>query len=247
MCQNALKGLQWMAAFSCALFCLQAQAQWGSIRGDNRSIQQFRAPAPRQVAPAPRAEAREREAREHENHPIQEYRVLPRTGREIEREGHWREETREHRHFDFDEDRRHAFFWSGITAGAFYNALPSGNVPIYVGGNPYYYYEGAYYQPEASGYMAVTPPVGAVVPTLPPGAESVGIGQTVYYYAGGAFYLPQPQGFVVVAPPVGVTVTSLPLGAAPVYVRGVLYYQAGGVYFLPNMQAGVTVYTTVQP
>jgi Family of unknown function (DUF6515) len=243
MRQRDLTGIRWVAACACGLVCLQAQAQWGSIRGNNRSAQQFRtAPQARQAAPAAREGFRE-----HENRGGEEHRFLPRTGREIEPEQHWREEAREHRHFDFDEDRRHAYFWSGITAGAFFNALPTGYMPIYVGGNPYYYYQGAYYEPEASGYVAVTPPIGAVVPTLPPGAEPVVVGQTVYYYAGGAFYLQQPQGFAVVAPPLGVTVTSLPPGATPVYIRGGLYYQAGGAYFLPNMQGGVTVYTTVQP
>jgi hypothetical protein len=227
--------------FVCGLVCSQAQAQWGSIRANNRSEHEGHAESRARQFAAPTRE------HERENRGMVE-RQIPRTGREGERERHFAEERRERwRHFDFDEDRRHGFFWSGITAGTFYGALPSGYVPIYVGGSPYYYYEGAYYQPEASGYVAVTPPVGAVVPELPPGAEAVPVGQVVYYYAGGAFYLQEPQGFVVVGPPIGVTVGSLPPGATPVYIRGTLYYQANGVYFLPSIQAGVTVYTTIRP
>lgn len=232
-----------MLVCACGLISFPAQAQWGSIRGNNHGEHEMRGAVHTPMRG------------EHERSPaFEEHRVLPQTGRQVEHERReveparrWVEGPREARDFDFDEDRRHGFFWSHVPRGAFYATLPTGYLPIYVGGNPYYYYEGAYYQPEASGYVAVTPPVGAVVPQLPPGAEPVTAGQTTYYYAGGTFYLPQSQGLVVVPPPLGVTVSSLPPGATPVYIRGGLYYQYNGVYFMPSIQDGVTVYTTVQP
>lgn len=220
-----------------SLACLPAQAQWGSIRANNRSEHEARAP---QVISRGRAEVRPQEGRHEERR-----ETFARPGAEVRREGH--EEPFEHRRFDFDEDRRRGFFWSGITSGMYFNALPSGYVPLTVAGNPYYYYGGAYYQQEPTGYVAVNPPMGAIVPALPPGAEGISTPQGVFYYAGGAFYVQQPQGFEVVPPPFGVTVGYLPPGATPVYIRGMLYYQANGIYFMPVMQGGVTVYTTVQP
>jgi uncharacterized protein DUF6515 len=227
----------------CGLVSFSAPAQWGSIRGNNHGEREIHGAAQGATRVVP------------ERRPaFEEHRVLPQTGRrdeherrEVEPERRWGERSREARHFDFDEDRRHGFFWSHIPRGAFYASLPTGYVPLSVGGNPYYYYEGAYYQPQASGYVAVTPPIGAVVPQLPPGAEPVTLGQATYYYVDGAFYLPQAQGLVVVPPPLGVTVSSLPPGATPVYIRGGLYYQANGVYYMPSIQGGGTVYTTVQP
>lgn len=217
-----------------ALACVQANAQWGSIRANNRNEHETRAP---QARVERGREGEEREGRRE---------TVARPEREVHNERNWVRQGPE-RHSDFDEDRRRGYFWSGISAGMRFNTLPSGYVPLSVGGNPYYYYGGAYYEQAPSGYVAVIPPVGAGVPTLPPGAEAISTPQGVYYYAGGAFYAQQPQGFVVAPPPLGVTVSYLPPGATQVYIRGMLYYQADGVYFMPVMQGGVTVYTTVQP
>lgn len=175
--------------------------------------------------------------------------VVVNRGREIDaaRRAEIEREARDRRHLDIDEDRRHSYFWFGFHPGMFLHVLPPDYSQVYVGGVPYFYDQGVYYQSSPSGYVVVSPPVGAIVPALPPGAETVVAGSTVFYYAAGAFYLPQPQGYLVVAPPLGVTVTTLPPGAVPVVIRGAQYYQADGAYFLPVMEAGVTVYTTVQP
>jgi hypothetical protein len=227
------------AAVIVALGCLSAQAQWGSIRANNRSVRGNRAPEATVSRGGEREHENERrpEVRREEGRPERRVEVEPGRGER------WRPE----RHSDFDEDRRHSYFWSGISSGMLFNSLPSGYVPLHVGGAPYYYYGGAYYEQAPSGYVAVTPPIGAAVPALPEGAEAVPTGQGEYYYAGGAFYVQEPQGFVVVAPPLGVTVDYLPSGATPVYIRGGLYYQANGIYFMPVMRGGVTAYTTVQP
>ena len=157
------------------------------------------------------------------------------------------EPPREHPRWDVHEESRHAFFWDRFHPGIVIGALPFGYNQIYVSGNPYYYYQGVYYENGPSGYVVVTPPLGALVPALPPGAEAVTAGPTVYYYAGGAFYVQVPQGFQVVSPPPGVTIPELPPNAAPVIINGAQYYQADGAYFLPVMDNGVIVYTTVQP
>ncbi len=182
-------------------------------------------------APAPVMRGREPVAREHE---------------EL-RAGHLPELERDRRRWDIDAERRHAYYWSGFHSGMIIGALPFGYVPLAVSGNPYYYYQGVYYEQSPSGYMVVTPPIGAVVPELPPGAETIYVGNAVYYYAAGAFYLQQPQGFVVVVPPIGITVPYLPPGAAEVNINGQIFYQADGVYFEPVMQDGVTVYLSAQP
>ncbi len=159
-------------------------------------------------------------------------------------EADWRE--RDH-HLGIEEDRDRGYLWSHYHSGMFVPALPPGYVSIYVGGTPYYYDQGVYYEPESLGYAVVTPPPGAIVPALPPGAQAFYVGATVYYYAAGTFYVQQPNGFMVMPAPLGVTVSSLPPGAVPVTMNGILYYQANGAYYLPVMQGGVTAFTTVQP
>jgi hypothetical protein len=224
-----------------------AQAQWGSIHGNNRgyggeheashgrSGEEHRGPS----APVPHHEAPPAHV-EPNRHVEHETRVVP-PHVTTEREAHV------YRNWDLDEERRHAFFWSGYYAGMPVITLPHGYISVQVGGVPYDYYDGVFYQPGQSGYVVVSPPVGALVPALPPGAEAVVAGPYTYYYAGGAFYIQQPQGFQVVPPPLGITVPYLPAGAATVSINGVLYYQASGAYFLPVMENGATVFTTVQP
>ncbi len=225
-----------MVVLLAAGFCSSASAAWNSLRANNRSHEESRG-----VSRGPQAAP----SREH-----QEGRELgraPEGGREMAvRRGEIEHEANR-RHSAIDEDWRHAYHWYGYHPGMIIGTLPPDNVPVYLGGIPYYYDQGVYYQSTPSGYVVVAPPQGVIVPALPPGAEAVAAGSTVYYYAAGAFYLPQPQGYLVVAPPLGVTVSSLPPGAVPVIINGVQYYQFQGAYFLPVMQGGVVVYTTVQP
>lgn len=147
----------------------------------------------------------------------------------------------------FDEDWGHSFYWSHYHPGMFINVLPPDYFQFSIGGAPFYYDQGVYYQPEAGGYVVAAPPIGAVVPTLPPGAQSILEGNSVLYYADGAFYAPAANGYQVVTPPLGVTVSMLPADATTVVINGTTYYQSNGVYYLPVMQDGVTVYETVQP
>jgi hypothetical protein len=69
------------------------------------------------------------------------------------------------------------------------NVLPFGYSPFYVGGNPYYYYDGIYYRPySGGGYEVTTPPLGATVKHLPSGAKVTVIDGVKYYELGGTFY-----------------------------------------------------------
>jgi len=236
-----------------------AQAQWGSVHGNNRSAAISHAPvrteqhveparvAPR-VAPAP---AREHEAEAHREHEVisRGHVELPHVSHEAEIERGREFERRDHdvRRWDIHEDGHHAYWWWGFHPGFSVSILPQGYIQVPVGGVPYYYYEGTYYETAPSGgYVVAAPPIGGIVPELPPGYETIVAGGTVYYYAGGAYYVQQPQGFLVVAPPLGVTVSTLPQGAVPTVINGMQYYQFGSIYYLPVMQGGVTVYTTVR-
>ena len=234
-----------------SLGCPRAFAAWNSIRANNRSPAEVRntqrafQPAPNQARGSDQGRGSERRAKVPRSTDVRregEHGVISRPHEGIERE------RREHRRFEFEEERHDLYPWSHYHPGYVIGTLPYGYVPLNVGGTPYYYYGGSYYETGPSGYVVVQPPVGAVVPDLPPGAETVAAGPSVFYYAGGAFYAPNIQGgFVVIAPPLGVTVDTLPPGATPVSINGMIYYQADGAYFIPMMQNGVTVYTTVQP
>lgn len=230
-------------------------ATWGSIHGNNRSEPQEH--GGRVTAPAVSPRGRETE-------PARRSAVEPNRGRpaeiinnreregaqrgiEAERHDRLEDAMRERRSWGIDDERRHSYFWFDHHPGMVLNVLPPAYSQIYVGGNPYYYDQGVYYQPAPSGYVVVTPPLGALVAQLPPGAEAIPYGPTVYYYGAGAFYVQNPQGFMVVEPPPGIAVTELPPNAQQVMMNGILYYQADGIYFLPQMQNGVTVYVTARP
>ncbi len=233
-------------------------AQWGSLRGNNAAsghTEGRRAP----VEPAGRTPegGRESQSQRRLEAPRQEQGRRTAPAREIERgrsetrPGERREVARpeaiDRRQWDVDEERRNAYYWSRFHSGMRIGSLPLGYSRLSVSGIPYYYYEGVYYEPQASGYIVVTPPIGAIVPELPPGAEAIYVGPTIYYYAGGAFYVQEAQGFLVVVPPPGISVPYLPPGAVPATINGQFYYQGDGAYFMPVMQDGVTMYVTTQP
>jgi hypothetical protein len=126
--------------------------------------------------------------------------------------------------------------------------LPFGFFTLDVGGVPFYYSDGIYYQPSDGGYDEVYPPVGAGVPQLPDGAIAISAGGTTYYYAGGAFYVQQPDGtYATVPAPIGVIVPELPPGAVQVNINGQTAYQFNNVYYEPVFENGVTQYETFVP
>ncbi|HEV8542504.1 MAG TPA: DUF6515 family protein [Verrucomicrobiae bacterium] len=191
-------------------------ADWGSIRENNRFHEEHRQAVKRSIL----------------EHRLDEHRIAERA------------RALHHLDRDIEGDELEGQFWSSALAGAEVHALPAGRISLIVGGSPYYYYDGVFYQSNPSGFAVVIAPAGAVVPSLPSGAVASAVGNATYYYAGGAYYVAQGQSYAVVPPPVGITVTTLPPGATPISTARGLAYLAGGVYYLPTMQGGLTVYTT---
>jgi hypothetical protein len=151
-------------------------------------------------------------------------------------------------HRDVDVDFRGRHGWDGFAFGRHHPSLPIGCLTLSIGGVPYYYSDGIYYQPVGSDYQEVYPPVGAEIPAPPDGAIEVDAGGQTYYYAGGAFYVLQPDGSYAIAPtPIGVVVPELPPGAVQVSVNGGVAYQFNGIYYEPVFVNGVTQYETFQP
>ena len=72
-------------------------------------------------------------------------------------------------------DRWHSssWFWfdvgvTALTIGAIAASLPPNYRTVYVGGVPYYYYDGAYYRPCSAGYVVVPAPMPAPVVVAAP-------------------------------------------------------------------------------
>ena len=257
MNKKSLSPICWLSMISgltLALFCPKAYAAWSSVRANNRSSAESHIAPRGQRTPGAEHEQRAatalppREEARRENREVISRGSQVRGREEAARpRGEIERAQRDRRHFDWDADHRHTYFWSYYHPGYVINTLPPGYISTYAAGTPYYYYDGVFYQPGTSGYMVVNPPLGAAVGQLPPGAEGIAIGPYVYYYAGSAFYQQTADGFIVVAPPIGATVSTLPTGAVPVNINGRIYYQVDGAYFLPVMQDGTTVYEVVQP
>ena len=73
--------------------------------------------------------------------------------------------------------------------GLRFRALPFGFSTIYVGTNPFYYYEGIYYRPYGNNeYEVAAPPLGARVPELPKNAKVTVINGEKYYVYDGTYY-----------------------------------------------------------
>ncbi len=151
-------------------------------------------------------------------------------------------------HHDVDVDFHRPRFWHDFRYGARFGVLPVGYLSLSVGGSPYFYDDGVYYQSaDDGGYQEVYPPVGADVPDLPDGAVEIDAGGQAYYYAGGAFYVQTDNGYNVAPTPIGVTVPELPPGAIQVAVNGGIAYQFNGIYYRPVFVDGVTQYMTFMP
>lgn len=200
-------------------------------------------------AEAPRTQAPMREAPQSHMAPA---------GRTVERQYHGsighanvgtvpRANFNVHRNFDAEVNHGYGHFEGRRPRGFVLPVLPFGYSTFYIGGVPYYYSDGDYYQQGPSGYTVVAPPDGAVMGGIPSGSIPIDVNGETWYYLDGTFYEPQGSGYGVVAAPMGVMVPELPSGAAQVDLNGNVYYQYGGVYYQPVMQNGVTMYVTVAP
>jgi Family of unknown function (DUF6515) len=223
-----------------------------SSHGTVRHVDTHVVQRPVQVRPQPqrptevRHEAqRPTEVRREPQRPT-EVRHEPVRPGEILRQPAYGRELQVHRDVEADFHRRH--FWNDFVFGRRHASLPLGFLSLQIGGVPYFYSDGIYYQPADGGYQEAYPPVGASVPQPPDGAIEIDAGGVAYYYAGGAFYLSQPDGTYAIAPtPIGVVVPELPPGAVQVSVKGTLAYQYNGIYYEPVFENGVTQYETFMP
>lgn len=152
-------------------------------------------------------------------------------------------------HHDVNVDVHGHQFWHDFSRGRRFDHLPGGYFSLNIGGLPYFYYGGIYYQSVPGGYEEVYPPVGAVITAPPPGSyEVIAPDGTVFYYAAGAFYQQQPDGtFALVQTPLGVVVPELPPGAVQTVVNGIVAFQFNGVFYQPVFVNGVTQYQTFVP
>lgn len=143
--------------------------------------------------------------------------------------------------------------------GLWLGTLPYGYYSFAWDNDPYYYYDGTFYEPGNDGYQVAVPPVGATVPELPQQAQQISIDGTAYYEYNGVYYLPvtgsdgktayQVAGKDGVlntgtdaktynaAPQIGDMTDVLPEGAHPVKLDGKKYWVTPeGVYLeeVPN-------------
>jgi len=83
--------------------------------------------------------------------------------------------------------------------------LPGSYIRIYIGGLPYFYFSGIFYESIGSSYVVVSAPIGAFVSSLPEGFIAFSIGLATYYYINDTYYVwDEPRsGYVVVRKPAG--------------------------------------------
>jgi hypothetical protein len=72
--------------------------------------------------------------------------------------------------------------------GFYFNTLPYGYYPFYMGSSLFYYYDGIFYRPSDDGYVVTAPPVGAAVPGLPKGAKAIMIDNNQFFEYNGVYY-----------------------------------------------------------
>ncbi len=110
----------------------------------------------------------------------------------------------------------------------------------------YNYDDGNFYLKTEEGFVAVAPPIGAVVPSVPSDAEKVKNGTDTYYYYGATFYQKTPQGYEVVIPTAGTVVSHLPEGADEVKVGDRTYVMFDNIYYQPIQVNGKNLYEIVE-
>jgi len=79
-------------------------------------------------------------------------------------------------------------FYGYPSLGFYFNTLPFGYYPFYMGSSLFYYYDGIFYSPFNDGYVVTAPPVGAAVPSLPRGAKQIMIDNQQFFEYNGVYY-----------------------------------------------------------
>lgn len=98
--------------------------------------------------------------------------------------------------------------------------IPVDRIEIHVGGVPYYFSDGTYYQRRQSNYKVVQAPTGAVISMLPEyDYSTVNVNGTTYFIYNGTYYARVDSGYMVVPTPV--TYSETP--PAPLLCSGKIY------------------------
>ena len=116
-------------------------------------------------------------------------------------------------HWVFDDRYHHNRYYPSF--GYSLSVLPAGSISVAFRSGRFFFNAGVWFQPAASGYVVVRPPVGIVVPVLPPGYTTVWSSGAPYYYANDVYYTEAPGGYVVSAPPMDASAASAPVPPAP--------------------------------
>ncbi|MEO0423523.1 MAG: DUF6515 family protein [Pseudomonadota bacterium] len=89
----------------------------------------------------------------------------------------------------------------GYLSGQRLNRAPPGHQRVLHAGREYVFYDGHFYVGDGDSYVAIAPPLGAVVRQLPTEAERVGsLSQRIYRFRG-VHYRRVSQGYQVTSAP----------------------------------------------
>lgn len=102
-----------------------------------------------------------------------------------------------HPRYNFYQNQYH--FYPYINVASMVELSPD-YVAVSFNGENYYYDHWTFYEQDAQGYMAVPPPIGAIVTTISSHAVQVIINGEIYYNYNDVYYKPVPQGYEVVEP-----------------------------------------------
>ncbi|MCK9175665.1 MAG: SH3 domain-containing protein [Desulforhopalus sp.] len=85
--------------------------------------------------------------------------------------------------------------------GSIHRALPTNHFRFLMGGVPFFYSAGVYFQPGSQGYVVVAPPLGGRVQILPEGCSSFYYGDRRCYSCDDVFYEERGAEYVVINQP----------------------------------------------
>ena len=161
-------------------------------------------------------------------------------------------------HMVFDNRYRHGHYYP--TVGYSVTVLPPGYLSIGFGARRFFFHGGVWFQPAASGFVVVRPPLGVVVPVLPPAYTSVWIAGSAYYYANDVYYVEAPGGYAVTAapgiaepgaapsvPPAPPVSQAPPASAAPKPASGMWYYCESSKSYYPYVSECREGWRSVSP
>ncbi len=101
--------------------------------------------------------------------------------------------------------------------------LPKAHHRVVYKGKPYFYHGGKFYRHSDGVYLAITAPIGAIVPALPAGYITVGVGANQYFHYAGVYYRHTPDGYVVITKPAQAQTVPASSGS-----NGIIIYPAAG-------------------